>query len=130
MINDGSRKATISNVGASILKLLDVVHLTAKTLVDMARAQDAEVGDGTTTVTTLAKEFLKLARPYLEDGVHPKVFVHSSRIAERMSLRKVEELPCHIKKVVPSEQRQMLEKCAAARCGPQGFLRQTRRGCS
>ncbi|THD20048.1 T-complex protein 1 subunit eta [Fasciola hepatica] len=130
MINDGSRKATLSNVGASILKLLDVVHLTAKTLVDMARAQDAEVGDGTTTATTLAKEFLKLARSYLEDGVHPKVFVHSSRIAEIMSLREVEELPCHIKKVVSSEQRQMLEKCAAARCGPQGLLRQTRRGCS
>ncbi|TPP60680.1 T-complex protein 1 subunit eta [Fasciola gigantica] len=48
MTTDGRRKAKISNVGASILKLLDAIHLTAKTLFDMARSQDAEVGDGTT----------------------------------------------------------------------------------
>ena len=39
--------------GATILKLLDVVHPAARTLVDIARAQDAEVGDGTTSVTLL-----------------------------------------------------------------------------
>jgi hypothetical protein len=42
--------ATISNDGATLLKLLDIVHPAAKTLVDIARAQDAEVGDGTTSV--------------------------------------------------------------------------------
>lgn len=39
--------------GATILKLLDIVHPAARTLVDIARAQDAEVGDGTTSVTLL-----------------------------------------------------------------------------
>ncbi|KAA0194624.1 Chaperonin-containing T-complex polypeptide eta subunit [Fasciolopsis buskii] len=113
MIIDSRGKATISNDGATILKLLDVVHPAAKTLVDIARAQDAEVGDGTTKVTILATEFLKQARPFLEEGVHPTVIVRAFRIAEKMSLKKVEELACHIKKIAPSEQRQMLEKCAA-----------------
>lgn len=42
-----------SDDGATILKLLDIVHPAARTLVDIARAQDAEVGDGTTSVTLL-----------------------------------------------------------------------------
>lgn len=50
---------TISNDGATIIKLLDIVHPAAKTLVDIARSQDDEVGDGTTTVTLLAGEFLR-----------------------------------------------------------------------
>ena len=50
---------TISNDGATIIKLLDIVHPAAKTLVDIARSQDVEVGDGTTTVTLLAGEFLR-----------------------------------------------------------------------
>jgi T-complex protein 1 subunit eta len=55
--------------GATLLKLLDIVHPAARTLVDIARAQDAEVGDGTTSVTLLAAEILKELRPYVEEGV-------------------------------------------------------------
>ncbi len=68
-------QATISNDGAKILQLLDIVHPAAKTLVDIARAQDAEIGDGTTTVTLLAAEFLKAAKPFVEDGVHPQIII-------------------------------------------------------
>ena len=49
LIVSSNQKTTISNDGATILKLLDVVHPAAKTLVDISRAQDAEVGDGTTS---------------------------------------------------------------------------------
>ena len=52
-------KPTVSNDGATILKLLDVVYPAAKTLVDIAQSQDAEVGDGTTSVVVLAAELLK-----------------------------------------------------------------------
>lgn len=51
-------QATISNDGATIMKLLDIVHPAAKTLVDIAKSQDAEVGDGTTTVVLLCGELL------------------------------------------------------------------------
>ena len=61
--------------------LLDIVHPAAKTLVDIARSQDAEIGDGTTTVVLLACEFLKAAKPFVEDGVHPQVIVRAFRRA-------------------------------------------------
>ncbi|KAJ1635330.1 hypothetical protein T492DRAFT_836131 [Pavlovales sp. CCMP2436] len=64
---------TISNDGATLMKLLDIVHPAAKTLVDIARSQDAEVGDGTTSVVVLAGELLREAKPFVEDGVHAQV---------------------------------------------------------
>jgi len=77
LISDGSR-ATISNDGAKILQLLDIVHPAAKTLVDISRAQDAEIGDGTTTVTLIAAELLRQAKQFVEDGVHPQIIVRVS----------------------------------------------------
>jgi T-complex protein 1 subunit eta len=82
LIHDGT-KATISNDGAKILQLLDIVHPAAKTLVDIARAQDAEIGDGTTTVTLLAAEFLKQAKGFVEDGVHPQIIARVRRAFAR-----------------------------------------------
>ena len=57
LIVDNRGSATISNDGATIMKLLDIVHPAAKTLVDIAKSQDAEVGDGTTSVVILAGGF-------------------------------------------------------------------------
>jgi T-complex protein 1 subunit eta len=62
---------TISNDGATIVNLLDIVHPAARVLVDIAKAQDNEVGDGTTSVTLLTGELLKEAKPYIEEGIHP-----------------------------------------------------------
>lgn len=76
--------ATISNDGATILKLLDVVHPAAKSLVDIARAQDAEVGDGTTSVTLLAAELMREARPFIEDGVSPHIIIKGYRKAAQL----------------------------------------------
>lgn len=69
----GNGKATISNDGAKLLSLLDIVHPAAKTLVDIARAQDSEIGDGTTTVTLLGAELLAQAKPFVEEGVAPQI---------------------------------------------------------
>uniref|UniRef100_A0A8I3NU05 T-complex protein 1 subunit eta n=1 Tax=Canis lupus familiaris TaxID=9615 RepID=A0A8I3NU05_CANLF len=84
LIVDGRGKATISNDGATILKLLDVVHPAAKTLVDIAKSQDAEVGDGTTSVTLLAAEFLKQVKPYVEEGLHPQIIIRAFRTATQL----------------------------------------------
>jgi T-complex protein 1 subunit eta len=83
LIHDG-RTATISNDGATIVKLLDIVHPAAKTLVDIAKSQDSEVGDGTTSVMILAGEFLKEAKQFIEDGVHPQVIIKSYRLASQL----------------------------------------------
>lgn len=71
MISTGNNNVTISNDGATIVNLLDIVHPAAKVLVDIAKAQDNEVGDGTTSVLLLAGEFLKEAKPFIEEGIHP-----------------------------------------------------------
>lgn len=101
LIIDDKGKATISNDGATILKLLDIVHPAARTLVDIARAQDAEVGDGTTSVTLLATEFLKQAKPFLEEGVHPSVIIRAFHLGEKMALKRLEAIACRIKQENP-----------------------------
>lgn len=77
MVVDSQGRTTISNDGATIMNLLDVVHPAARTLVQIAKAQDQEVGDGTTSVVLLTAEILKQLRPLLEEGVHPQVFTFS-----------------------------------------------------
>lgn len=77
-------EAQITNDGATILKLLDIVHPAAKTLVDIARAQDAEVGDGTTSVVLLAAQFLKEIRQYIEEGMRAHVIIKGYRMAADM----------------------------------------------
>ncbi|XP_065071893.1 T-complex protein 1 subunit eta-like [Rhopilema esculentum] len=84
MVVDAQGKATISNDGATIIKLMDIVHPAAKTLVDIAKSQDAEVGDGTTSVVLLAVEFMKQIKQIVEDGVHPQAVIKAYRKATNM----------------------------------------------
>ncbi|XP_077334248.1 T-complex protein 1 subunit eta [Lithobates pipiens] len=113
LIVDDRGKATISNDGATILKLLDVVHPAAKTLVDIAKSQDAEVGDGTTSVTLLAAEFLKQVRSYVEEGMHAQVIIRAFRTATQLAVAKTKEIAVTVKNDDKDEQRSLLEKCAA-----------------
>lgn len=75
MITSANMGVTISNDGATILNLLDVVHPAAKVLVDIAKSQDNEVGDGTTSVTLLTGELLKEAKPFVDEGIHPQIII-------------------------------------------------------
>nr|XP_006115688.1 T-complex protein 1 subunit eta isoform X1 [Pelodiscus sinensis] len=113
LIVDDRGKATISNDGATILKLLDVVHPAAKTLVDIAKSQDAEVGDGTTSVTMLAAEFLKQVKPYVEEGLHPQIIIRAFRTATQLAVNKIKEIAVTVKKEDKNELRRLLEKCAS-----------------
>lgn len=113
LIVDDKGGVVISNDGATILKTLDIVHPAAKTLVDIAKSQDSEVGDGTTSVTLLAGEFLKQMKPFVDEGVHPQIIVKAVRKALSMVLKKIDDIAVGIKKDDPKEFRQLLEKCAA-----------------
>ena len=75
---------TISNDGATIVKLLDVEHPAARTLVDISIAQDNEVGDGTTSVVLLAVELLKESKAYIEEGMHPQTLIKGYKEALRL----------------------------------------------
>ncbi|ROT72832.1 chaperonin, partial [Penaeus vannamei] len=105
-------KACISNDGATIMKQLDIVHPAAKTLVDIAKSQDAEVGDGTTTVVLLTGELLQQCKNLIEEGVHPHAVVRAFRKATGLAVGKINECAVKINKQDPAELRSILEKCA------------------
>lgn len=111
LIQTGSQ-ATISNDGATIVSLLEVEHPAARILVDIAKSQDSEVGDGTTTVMILAGEFLKEAKQFIEDGVHPQTIIKSLRLACDKAIQYLNELALDISKKNDSERRDILCKCA------------------
>jgi len=105
-----NNKVTISNDGATIINLLDIVHPAAKTLVDIAKSQDDEVGDGTTSVTLLAGEFLKNVKMFIEDGVHPQIIIKGFRMAIAKVMETMEEIEVKIPKEA-AQHRDMLMKC-------------------
>ena len=71
----------ITNDGATIMKELDVQHPAAKMLVEVAKAQDNEVGDGTTTAVVLAGELLAKAESLLDQNIHPTVIIEGYKKA-------------------------------------------------
>lgn len=111
MISTG-QKVTITNDGATIMELLSVVHPAAQLLVDISQSQDAEVGDGTTSVVVLAGELLEQARPFVEDGVNPQIIVSGYRVACDMALEIVESLKVDLSAWSKNEKRSTIEKCA------------------
>jgi len=112
LIVDNRGKACISNDGATIMKQLDICHPAAKTLVDIAKSQDAEVGDGTTTVVLLAGELLNQCKSLIEEGVHPHAIVRTFRKGTALALEKINECAVKINKEDPAELRSILTKCA------------------
>lgn len=114
LIHEGGKDATISNDGATIIKLLDIVHPAAKTLVDIAKNQDDEAGDGTTSVVLLAGEFLKQARQFLEDGVHPQVIIRGFRTAAQLAHEKIDALSASLDSLsgLAKDRDDLLLRCA------------------
>ena len=98
LIVDSKGEVTISNDGATIMKLLDIVHPAAQALVDIARSQDSEVGDGTTSVVVLAGELLKEVRGFIEEGVNPRVIVRGYREAGRLAVERIKQIAVTIDK--------------------------------
>ena len=85
-------KATISNDGATIMKLLEIAHPAAKTLVDISMSQDMSVGDGTTSVVLLAAEILTKLKPLVEEGISPTRMIQTIRKTGRLAVDKVAAL--------------------------------------
>jgi len=106
-------EVTISNDGATILKLLDIVQPAAKTLVDIARSQDAEVGDGTTSVVLLAGELLKEVKPLIEEGINPHIIIRGFRKASQLAIKKVQEIAVSLPQTNVKQRNEILSKCAS-----------------
>ena len=111
LIHDDKGAVTISNDGATLMKLLQIVHPAAVTLVMISMSQDAEVGDGTTSVVLLAGELLRECKPFIEEGIHPQVIVKAFRSACKLAIAKLDSLA--VKLDQQANMRDMLEKSAA-----------------
>jgi T-complex protein 1 subunit alpha len=91
MLVDEIGDVTITNDGATILAQLDIEHPAAKVLVELAQLQDAEVGDGTTSVVIVAAELLKRANNLVASGIHPTVVMAGYRIAVKEAVKYIKQ---------------------------------------
>jgi len=86
MLIDGIGEITVTNDGVTILKEMDIEHPAAKMMVEIAKVQDAEVGDGTTSAVVIAGELLKNAEALLAQGVHPTSVAEGYNMAAAKAL--------------------------------------------
>ena len=86
MLVDTMGDVVITNDGVTILKEMDIEHPAAKMMVEIAKTQDQEVGDGTTTAVVLAGELLKQSEALLEQEIHPTVIAAGYRAAADKAL--------------------------------------------
>ena len=92
MLVDTMGDVVITNDGVTILKEMDIEHPAAKMMVEIAKTQDTEVGDGTTTAVVLAGELLKQAEELLEQEIHPTVIAAGYRAAAEKSMEILQTL--------------------------------------
>ena len=108
MLVDSLGDVTITSDGRTILDEMDIQHPAAKMMVEVAKAQDQEVGDGTTSVVIVAGELLSLAQELMDKKVHPSVILDGYREASEKALERLEEIALSI----DPKDRQYLNKVA------------------
>jgi thermosome len=108
MVVDTLGDVTITNDGATMLKQLDVQHPAAKILVEIAKATDSEVGDGTTSAVVLAGRLLEEAKKLLDKNIHPSIIVDGYQWASTKALEKLQKIAI---KIAP-EDKEWLAKLA------------------
>jgi len=113
MLVDSLGDITITNDGAAILDEIEVEHPAAKMMVEVAKTQDDEVGDGTTTSVVLAGELLKKAEELLDQNIHPTIIVSGYRKATKKAMEVLEK----ISMPVDLDDKEMLKRVAITAMG-------------
>lgn len=106
------KEVTITNDGATVMSLLNISHPAASILVDIAKSQDDEVGDGTTSVVVVTGELLNEAKNLLNDGLEPNLIIDGFRNACNVCIGKLNELSLNFTDEPEEEKRNILLKCA------------------
>jgi thermosome len=119
MLVDSMGDITITNDGVTILKEVDVEHPAAKMLVEVAKTQDQQCGDGTTTAVVLAGELLKRAEGLLEQNIHPTVITRGYQVAVQQAQKLLET---EIGTAVKADDVQILTDCATTAMGSKGVF--------
>ncbi len=81
MLVDSMGNVVITNDGSTILKEMEIEHPAAKIMVEIAKNQDDEVGDGTTSAVIIAGELLRRAEELIDQSIHPTMIVHGYQLA-------------------------------------------------
>jgi thermosome len=92
MLVDSIGDVTITNDGATILREMEIEHPAAKMIVEVAKTQEDEVGDGTTTAVILAGELLKKSEELIEQDIHPTMIVKGYRLAKTKAIELLEKM--------------------------------------
>ena len=92
MLIDSLGDITITSDGATVLEEIDVQHPAAKMMIEVAKTQDDEVGDGTTTAVIFAGELLKKAESLIDDNIHPSIIISGYQKAAEKALEVLNEL--------------------------------------
>jgi len=108
MLVDSFGDVTITSDGRTILSEMDIQHPAAKMMVEVSKAQDDEVGDGTTSAVIIAGELLSKAEELINKNVHPTVIIDGYRKAGEKALEVLEEIAKNVK----SDNREWLKKVA------------------
>jgi len=103
----------MTNDGNSILREVDVAHPAAKSMIELSRTQDEEVGDGTTSVIVLAGEMLKVSEEFFERNIHPTVICQGYMRALEDALKIMEEMSIEI----DSDDHKLLDQIVDAAVG-------------
>jgi archaeal chaperonin len=117
MLVAGMGDIVVTNDGATVMKEMDVQHPAAKMLVEVAKTQDQEVGDGTTTAVVLAGELLANAETLLDKEIHPNVIIDGYRAAAEKAQEILDKIAVNIK---PDDQAQ-LRQIALTSLNTKGF---------
>src|SRR5213594_3807946 len=104
MLVAGMGDIVITNDGATIMKEMDVQNPAAKMLVEVAKTQDSEVGDGTTTAVVLAGELLAGAEALLDKDIHTNIIIDGYRDAAEKAQEILDKMAVSIK---PDDQAQL-----------------------
>ncbi|MCH8907535.1 MAG: thermosome subunit, partial [Candidatus Heimdallarchaeota archaeon] len=96
MLVDSLGDVVITNDGATILEELDVEHPAAKLIIQVAKSQDKEVGDGTTTAVVIAGELLKKGDELLEKKVHGTKIVSGYKKAAQVAIESLKEITVQV----------------------------------
>jgi archaeal chaperonin len=106
MLVDGLGDVTITNDGATILKEIDVQHPAAKMMVEISKATDNEVGDGTSSVVVLAGALIEKAEELITKDVHPTIIVDGYR---KSALKSIEIFNHLAQKIDPSNKSELIK---------------------
>ncbi|KAK9360976.1 chaperonin Cpn60/TCP-1 family [Lipomyces starkeyi] len=111
MLLDPMGGIVLTNDGHAILREIDVTHPAAKSMIELSRTQDEEVGDGTTTVIILAGEILAFAYPHVERNIHPVVIISAFKqaLADALEITNDISVPVDV-----NDDKQMLQLISAS----------------